>query len=93
MLLNLAPQPLQEEAGEETLSHDNFGKLAIYYPADEPKGLVLLLSGNGGWNLDMVEVARVVADLDYLVVGIDSTSYLAWIIWLSVSTAPVIWRV
>jgi type IV secretory pathway VirJ component len=77
MLLNLAPQPLQEEAGEETLSHDNFGKLAIYYPADEPKGLVLLLSGNGGWNLDMVEVARVVADLDYLVVGIDSTSYLA----------------
>lgn len=65
------------EIVEETLENPTFGKLAIYRTADEPKGVVLFPSG--GWNADLVTAAREIADLDYVVAGIDLNAYLAHI--------------
>lgn len=62
---------------EETLDHVPFGKLIVYRATDEPKGVVLLVSGAGGWNPDLSAVARNIAGLDYVVAGIDLDAYLA----------------
>lgn len=62
---------------EETLDHASFGELIVYRATDEPKGVVLLVSGVGGWNPDLSAVARNIAGLDYVVAGIDLDAYLA----------------
>lgn len=64
---------------EEKLDHATFGKLVVYRATDEPKGVVLLVSGSGGWNPDLSVVARAIADLDYVVAGIGLDAYLAQI--------------
>ena len=38
--------------------------------------MVLFVSGDGGWNLGVIDMARSLAGLDALVVGIDITHYL-----------------
>ena len=72
----LALSNAQAEIAEETLDDAVFGRLAIYHTTDEPKGVVLFASGAGGWNADLTAVARDVAGLDYVVVGIDLDQYL-----------------
>lgn len=62
---------------EETLDDPTFGKLALYHAIDEPKGVVLFVSGAGGWNAELVAAAREIANMDYMVAGIDSNEYLA----------------
>ena len=63
-------------AGESTLEYGAFGKLSIYTLSDNPRNVVLFVSGDGGWNLGVVDMAWSLATLDALVVGIDITHYL-----------------
>jgi type IV secretory pathway VirJ component len=72
-LSSLAPL----RAAEETLDHTFFGKLVIERPTGNPKGLVLLLSGETGWDATLKSITRTIGGLDYLVAGIDSAAYLA----------------
>ncbi|MCB1771931.1 MAG: virulence factor family protein [Candidatus Competibacteraceae bacterium] len=73
----LAMPSAQADMAEETLDHPIFGRLTVYHATDEPKGIVLFTSGAGGWNADLTAVARNIADLDYVVAGIDLGRYLA----------------
>ncbi|MCB4757520.1 MAG: virulence factor family protein, partial [Elusimicrobia bacterium] len=43
---------------------------------DHASNVVLFLSGDGGWNLGVVEMAQSLAALNALVVGIDTNHYL-----------------
>ena len=52
-----------------------FGTVKIYKPASEPKQVVLFISGDGGWNLGVVDMAIALAGMDAMVVGIDITQY------------------
>ncbi len=61
----------------EILQYDGFEKLVIYTPKSRPKGLVLLLSGEKAWEPQTVNLAQEIANLDYLVAGIDSSAYLS----------------
>ncbi len=63
-------------AADEILSYGRFGKLNIYRSTEQPRHVVLFVSGDGGWNLGVIDMARALADLDSLVVGIDITHYL-----------------
>lgn len=67
------------EIVEETLDNTTFGQLVINRTVDEPKGVVLLLSGADGWNADLAMTAREIANLDYIVAGIDLHAYLAYL--------------
>jgi type IV secretory pathway VirJ component len=58
-------------AGEESLTFEPFGKITLYYETPQPAQVALFVSGDGGWNLGVVDMARELASLDALIVGID----------------------
>jgi type IV secretory pathway VirJ component len=61
---------------EEFLDYGRFGKLTLYRNSPQPSHVVLFVSGDGGWNLGVIDMAQSLAGLDALVVGIDITHYL-----------------
>jgi len=77
-LSNQACADVKKTSGlnEETDSFGIFGTIHIYRKTDTPKQVVLFISGDGGWNLGVVDMARSLAELDGMVVGIDITHYI-----------------
>jgi type IV secretory pathway VirJ component len=63
-------------ATEQSLDFGRFGKITLYYQSPHPSNVVLFVSGDGGWNLGVVDMARELSSLDSLVVGVDITHYL-----------------
>ena len=63
-------------ASAETLEFGRFGTVSLYHESPVPAHVVLFVSGDGGWNLGVVDMAKALAGLDALVVGIDITHYL-----------------
>ena len=63
-------------ASEETLKFGRFGTVTIYRESPRPSHVVLFVSGDGGWNLGVIDMAKSLASLDALVVGIDIVHYL-----------------
>ncbi len=63
-------------ATEESVPFGRFGNVALYYNSPHPSHVALFVSGDGGWNLGVVDMARELATLDSLVVGIDIIHYL-----------------
>ena len=63
-------------AEEETVAFGSFGHVTLYRQSPKPSQVVLFVSGDGGWNLGVIDMARALSSLDALVVGIDITSYL-----------------
>lgn len=61
---------------EETMNFGRFGAVTVYRPVSAPKHVALFVSGDGGWNQGVVEMARELTSSDALVVGIDITKYL-----------------
>lgn len=61
---------------ESSLAFGRFGKVALYSPPSEPDQVVLFISGDGGWNLGVVDMARELAGLDALVVGVDVRHFM-----------------
>jgi type IV secretory pathway VirJ component len=61
---------------EETLSFEPFGTLTLYRISPHPSQVILFVSGDGGWNKGVVDLARELAALQALVVGIDITHYV-----------------
>ncbi len=63
--------------GEDTLTFGRFGTVHLYRPAGVPEHVALFVSGDGGWNLGVVDMARAIAGHGALVVGVDIAHYLA----------------
>lgn len=64
-------------ATEEQASFGRFGQIRLYYASPHPSRVILFVSGDGGWNLGVVDMARTLEAMDALVVGINITHYLA----------------
>jgi type IV secretory pathway VirJ component len=58
-----------------TFPYGRFGETTIYHPAAKPTGVTLLISGDGGWTLGVVDMARHLVELGSVVVGIDIRHY------------------
>jgi type IV secretory pathway VirJ component len=67
---------LAADIQESTLSAGGFGTVHIYRQSLHPRHVVLFVSGDGGWNLGVVDMARELARLDALVAGVDIIAYL-----------------
>jgi type IV secretory pathway VirJ component len=53
-----------------------FDNVTVYHPSKNPENIILFISGDGGWNLGVVDMAKAFVNLDVLVVGIDIVKYL-----------------
>ena len=62
--------------GEQKLHYGPFKNVTVYRPHGAATSVALFVSGDGGWNLGVVDMARHLIDMDALVVGIDIRDYL-----------------
>jgi type IV secretory pathway VirJ component len=76
LLLFSCALPILAQAKDETISYGPFGQVHLYRQSERPKNVVLFISGDGGWNQGVVEMAQALASDDSLVAGIDITHYL-----------------
>lgn len=60
----------------ETLSYGRFGTVAVVRDTPHPSRVVIFFSGDGGWNLGVVDMARTLAGMDALVLGVNVPRYL-----------------
>jgi len=67
-------------AAAETFTLEPFGTLTVYRSTPRPAHLVLFVSGDGGWKLGVVDMARELAAMNALVVGIDITHYIKTVV-------------
>lgn len=68
-------------AGEPAPAPERFeygaaGEVTLYRPTGAPRGVALFVSGDGGWNQGVVDMAERLRDLGGLVVGIDIRTLL-----------------
>jgi type IV secretory pathway VirJ component len=61
---------------EETAVFGPFGTVHIYRGSAQPQQMMLFVSGDGGWDDNAVAMARELARVDSIVVGIDITAYI-----------------
>lgn len=61
---------------EDSLRVAPFGPVMLYRETERPGRVVLFVSGDGGWNKGVVDMARMLAGMDALVAGVDITRYL-----------------
>jgi len=61
----------------EVLSHGRFKAVTVYQPTGTVRDVVLLLSGDGGWQPDTERMAKVLQGHGALVLGIDEPALLA----------------
>jgi len=70
-----APAVAAARAGESSLDVARFGTVHLYQEAAHPSRVALFVSGDGGWNKGVVDMARTMASRGALVVGIDIRTY------------------
>ena len=63
-------------ATEETQRFGRFGDVWLYYQSPHPTQVVLFVSGDGGWNKGVIDMARALSSKDALVVGIDILHFI-----------------
>ena len=76
LLLLACATPALAAGKDETVTYGSFGQVHIYRQSAKPANVVLFVSGDGGWNLGVVQMAKSLAGIDSLVAGIDITHYL-----------------
>jgi len=54
-----------------------FGGVTVYIPEGEPKSVAIFVSGDGGWELGVISMARSLAAMGAVVIGVDIRQYLA----------------
>jgi len=64
--------------GPETrLPAGRFGTVTVYIPAGTPRSVAIFLSGDGGWHLGVINMARALTDMGAVVIGVDTRQYLS----------------
>jgi type IV secretory pathway VirJ component len=74
--LAAAPAPRAPAAQEEIVPFGRFGAVSVYRGAARPSRVAIFISGDGGWSQGVVSMARSLASMDALVMGVDIRRYL-----------------
>ncbi|HUE49301.1 MAG TPA: AcvB/VirJ family lysyl-phosphatidylglycerol hydrolase [Steroidobacteraceae bacterium] len=53
-----------------------FGTVTVYIPEGPPRSVAIFLSGDGGWQLGVISMARALTDMGAVVIGADIRQYL-----------------
>ena len=70
-------RPSASNAYSTHLPSARFGTVTVYLPEGKPRSVAVFLSGDGGWELGVVGMARALADMGAVVIGADIRRYLA----------------
>lgn len=65
-------------SAQETFTYGGFGKLTMYQPKSPPSSLVLFVSGDGGWQFGVINMAKFLAQQGALVAGVDAKHFAAY---------------
>jgi type IV secretory pathway VirJ component len=64
-------------ATEQKLNlEEPFGTVTVYHQTATPRHVAIFISGDGGWNLGVVDMAREIEGMDALVIGVDIRHYM-----------------
>jgi len=74
ILLSLLCFPALSGAAEDSLEFGRFGKVAVYRP-EKIEHVVIFISGDGGWNLGVLDMADIMRRRNALVLGVDIVRY------------------
>jgi type IV secretory pathway VirJ component len=69
-------KPVHDPEADRWINVGGFGEVAVYKPAGTARGLALFASGDGGWNLGVLDMAHEAARLGYWVAGFDTPQFL-----------------
>ncbi len=75
--IGAARAPAARDPYSTQLPSARFGTVTVYLPEGKPRSVALFLSGDGGWELGVVGMARALADMGAVVIGADIRRYLA----------------
>ncbi len=70
-----APPP--DSAHPRHLPAGRFGTVTVYTPEGVPKSVAIFLSGDGGWELGVINMAHALRELGAVVIGVDIRQYFA----------------
>lgn len=59
----------------DIINYGPFGDITIYKPIGTPKTFVLFISGDGGWNQGVVDMAKNIANQGAMVAGVNILTY------------------
>ena len=54
-----------------------FGTVAVYIPEGKPQSVAIFISGDGGWELGVINMARTLTSMGAVVIGLDVRHYFA----------------
>ncbi|MBK0382541.1 virulence factor [Pedobacter sp. SD-b] len=60
----------------DSIYYGRFGKITIYIPAKAPSSVALFISGDGGWEHGVINMAKNICHQNALVLGIDAKFYM-----------------
>jgi type IV secretory pathway VirJ component len=52
-----------------------FGTVTVYIPDGKPKSVAIFLSGDGGWELGVINMAHTLVEMGAVVIGVDIRAY------------------
>lgn len=68
--------PAHDPKAARVITYPGIGEVTIYAPQGEARGMALFLSGDGGWNLGVWDMAQTAAELGYWVAGFSTPAFL-----------------
>ncbi len=71
-----AKPPLHDPQALRFIDIAGFGEVTVYKPTGTPRGLALFASGDGGWNLGVLDMAHTAVNLGYWVVGYSTPVFI-----------------
>ncbi len=71
------PAAKVDDGADRHLSAGRFGTVAVYLPQGKPKSVALFLSGDGGWELGVINMARALQASGAVVIGLDVRQYFS----------------
>jgi len=65
------------DGADAHIAAGRFGTVSVYIPEGKPKSVAIFLSGDGGWELGVINMAKALRDQGAVVIGADIRHYLA----------------
>ena len=69
--------PVPDAAHPSRLPAGRFGTVSVYIPEGRPRSVAIFLSGDGGWELGVINMAHALMNMGAVVIGVDIRQYFA----------------